>query len=233
MIRYAGLSLNANQLAIFFTVLPFIFLKKLLNKNINETEKYFYIILLSILIAYLTKSDALKISIIIGFIILIYLKFNTNLIRLSIYSIILLFFISCYLSFDTVVYIIDPETALSGGRFLLIKNAFYDLSNMIYFGFGPGPHSFIKSAFNGNYWEVHNTFIDWFTQTGILGLFLYFYLIYKIIKGLYIKKELILISAFSSLLIFSTFHFTFRQPIFWFFIFFFYIMSQGDKKCVE
>lgn len=233
MVRYAGLSLNANQLSMFFTVLPFIFLKKLLNKNIKETEKYFFLILLSILIGYLTKSDALKMSIIIGFIIFVYLKFNTNLIRLSIYLIILLFIISCFLYFDTVIYIIDPETTNSGGRFLLIKNAFYDLSNIIYFGFGPGPHSFIESAFNGNYWEVHNTFIDWFTQTGILGLLLYFYIIYKIIKGLYIKKEFILLSAFSSLLIFSTFHFTFRQPIFWFFMFFFYIMSQGEKKCVE
>ncbi|WP_066346434.1 O-antigen ligase family protein [Aliarcobacter cryaerophilus] len=236
--RYLGLSSNPNQIAILFTIKPFIFIYfyKTLKKEYFFSYT-FLIILLSLVIGKYVNSEALFLGWFFAlclYVFLIYItRYSSYKINIFLFAIVSIIFLFIILNLKEIIYFIDGGPSSADVRIKLIFNAFIDISKMFYFGFGPGGHSFINLPINEGYSEVHNTFIDWFTQTGILGLLLYFYLIYKIIKGLYIKKELILISAFSSLLIFSTFHFTFRQPIFWFFIFFFYIMSQGDKKCVE
>lgn len=238
MIRYSGMSYNPNQFALLFTVIPFMFLyfHKIL------IEKYFFsftvpLVLLSIFIGMRIGSDALNLAWLFALIIYLFLIYITKYSNFYVNILLLIIAISVSIlilfNLKEIIFFIDGGPSSASGRIELIFNAFNDLDKMFYFGFGPGPHSYLNSLANQFYSEVHNTHIDWFTQTGIIGLFLYFYIIYNIIRGLYIKKEWALVSAFSSLLIFSTFHFTFRQPIFWFFIFFFYIMSQGDKRCVQ
>ena len=237
MLRYLVLSDNPNQLAIIFTIIPFMLI--FFNKNLQKDyflEKTFWLVILSLYIGSRISSDALNIGWGIGifvYFILIYLtKYNNFKINFLLGTIFIILCILIILNLKEIIYFIDGGRSSSDARIDLIINAFNNLKEMIYFGFGPGPHSY--ADIDGTmYWEVHNTYIDWFTQVGIFGILFFFYLIYKTLKGLYIKKEFILIAAFVSLLVFITFHFVFRQPIFWFFLYFFYIMSQGDKKCAE
>ncbi len=237
MVRYLGLSNNPNQLAILFTIIPFMlvyFYQKM--PKIYFLDSTFLLILLTFCIGEAIGSDALFLGWCSGlftYLFLIYIsKYNNFKINIFFVVIISIIFTVVLFNFKEIIYFIDGGDSSADARIILIKNAFNDLDKMIYFGFGPGPHSYAPID-ETMYWEVHNMYIDWFTQTGIIGILLFIYILYKVVQGLYLNKEFILISAFVSLLIFITFHFTFRQPIFWFFMFFFYIMSQGDKKCVE
>lgn len=230
--RSIGLSNNPNQPALYFSVIPLIwiyFAVKYKFYSINFNILFFILI---ILITYTFKSDAVFVSFVSATLIFlsIYLFFKLGIyFKIFITSLILFSIIVCVLNFNSIAYTLDGEAY--HGRLELIINAFHHFDKIWYFGFGPGPHSF--QSYDNNLWEVHNNFIDVFTQVGLIGMLIFIYINYYIAKGLFKNKEYILFIGFISLIVFSNFHFTFRQPIFWFFMFFFYIMSQGEKKCVE
>lgn len=85
-------------------------------------------------------------------------------------------------------------------------------------GFGPGPHLTSKSFKRPppDKFEAHNTFLDIFTQGGLLGVFAFVALLGVTFTST-IRAGLVALVALScGLLVFSLFHFVVRQPIFWF-----------------
>jgi hypothetical protein len=97
-------------------------------------------------------------------------------------------------------------------RFSLWKNGVSAWQESIILGNGIGAWSGIAGPFEGI--EAHNSFIDWLSISGIAGSILYIILIFSIFKfKLYYNLETYLI--FSSLMLYSTFGFFFRNPIYW------------------
>lgn len=85
-------------------------------------------------------------------------------------------------------------------------------------GYGPGPHLTSKSFKRPppDKFEAHNTFLDIFTQGGLLGVLAFIWLLGATF-AVTIRAGLIpLVALACGLLIFSLFHFVVRQPIFWF-----------------
>ena len=235
--RISFLSSNPNQIALLFTVVPFL-VYYYRDKNVLYIQKFNYslLILLSLIITYKIDSNALALGIIIGFIFYIFLQGLNSKYKHYIKKIFpILFFISILLvglDFLSGTQIIFLKSDISV-RFLLYMNGIKAFTHSIFFGLGPGAHSYFELTEPIKLWESHNIYIDWLTQTGMIGLLLLFYLIYKIVQPLYINGEYILIAALISLLVFSFFHQTLRQPIFWFYLFYFYAMGERSNKCVE
>jgi hypothetical protein len=78
-------------------------------------------------------------------------------------------------------------------------------------GLGPGPHAYDTRSI----WpmEAHNTYIDWCTTTGVIGLIsLLLLLVFRTVKS----GCLSLFGLMIALLVFSSTHFVLRQAVFWF-----------------
>jgi len=237
--RYVGLSANANQLALMFTVIPFFILYFNKNNVTNLYEnKYSNIILfiLSIFIVYWIASRGLNIAIIIGccFIVMyyIYSRFsNRKILLLSIIISIIISIFVFYSYMDLVKLFFYKGIGSYTHRLELWGNAMELITFSPIIGFGPGAH--VSTVVDpSHHWEVHNTFLDLLLQVGILGLFAYIFLLYKIGNNLIKHKQRILLVAFCALILFSSVHFVFRHPIFWFYLFYFYQVGKS-KTCVE
>ena len=236
--RFFGLSKNPNQIALVFTIIPFLIYHFGKNRIYWFTEiNYKYFLLFSFFLVYIIKSDALYVSIFVAFFIhLTLISISLKHRKIVIIFAFLFFGILIYIlltSFDMLnnKFFIAFVTKDVSVRFTLYLHGLESFTNSVFFGLGPGPHSWWvdPSVFS----EAHNVYIDWLTQVGMIGFLLFICLLYIIIRQLLIKKEFILVSALVSLLVFSFFHMTFRQPIFWFYLFYFYSLGIGDKKCVE
>ena len=85
-------------------------------------------------------------------------------------------------------------------------------------GYGPGPHLTSKSFKRPppDKFEAHNTFLDIFTQAGLVGVLAFVVLIGVTFASAIRAGMAPLVALASGLLIFSMFHFVIRQPIFWF-----------------
>ncbi len=80
-------------------------------------------------------------------------------------------------------------------------------------GWGPGAYSGETGPFQN--FEAHNSWVDWATNAGFLGLAAYLAAAGWWIRNLW-KQGGGGLGLFLALLVFSSFHYTFRQPIFWF-----------------
>lgn len=85
-------------------------------------------------------------------------------------------------------------------------------------GYGPGPHLTSKSFKRPppDKFEAHNTFLDIFTQAGLVGVLAFVVLLSVTFASAIRAGMAPLVALASGLLIFSMFHFVIRQPIFWF-----------------
>lgn len=79
-------------------------------------------------------------------------------------------------------------------------------------GNGPGGWSGISMPFQGT--EAHNSYIDWLTIVGLAG-FIPFALSIGTVFRLNVGRHLTSYFALLAILIFASFHFMFRLPIFW------------------
>ena len=79
-------------------------------------------------------------------------------------------------------------------------------------GLGPGKHAGRTGPNQG--FEAHNTMIDWFSMTGILGLLALIILCYQCFYWAKQSRSQALLCALAALLTFATFHFCVRQPLF-------------------
>lgn len=223
-VRFTGGARNPNQLALFLVSQPFLVLYFLVeeSRNTKKTSVFiFWIILLvlTIILGLATQSDGLYGTWILSVIILLTVNIFANLKFPSSLLVMLVFFISILLILVInenyrllQKFIIDwfNELDEGGSRAFLWVEGLKQTFKFPLFGLGSG--SFIKLGTLQV--ESHNTFIDLALQGGYIALIIFLIMLGRIVKG--IRKQPILITAFSSLIIFSMSHYVLRQPIFWF-----------------
>jgi O-antigen ligase len=101
-------------------------------------------------------------------------------------------------------------------RVLLWENGVEALLSAPLLGLGPGGHSGIAAPFSGA--EAHNTFVDWGTNTGLVGLLAYVALLTWIAIDVWRSRHPTLIAALVATQVLSMFHFTLRHPVYWFYL---------------
>ena len=101
-------------------------------------------------------------------------------------------------------------------RLILWRNGLEAALRSPWFGFGPGAHSGIDGPFQG--WEVHNSYIDWATITGLSGLLiLLLFMAWPLWTCAHARKHW-LIGGLVAVMVFSIFHFVLRHPSLWVFL---------------
>ena len=83
-------------------------------------------------------------------------------------------------------------------------------------GRGPGAHAGELSS--ADPMEAHNTFIDWGTSSGLVGLAAYVALLSWSMLTVWRRGRILLLSALASLFVFSMFGYVLRQPMYWFYL---------------
>lgn len=107
----------------------------------------------------------------------------------------------------------DAEVVQVGSRVMLWLNAIEVIRYSPLIGMGPGAHSGFTQPFGGV--EAHNTFLDWGTQAGLLGLgALICYVVWLSYQVARSGKHELTAMLFA-LYFFAMFHHILRQPIFW------------------
>jgi O-antigen ligase len=101
-------------------------------------------------------------------------------------------------------------------RLLIWANGLKAIAASPAVGLGPGAHSGRERPFLGL--EVHNTYIDWGTNTGVLGVLFYLALLVWAGGRAWRAGEPWLVLALVALGVFSAFHFVLRQPAFWLYL---------------
>jgi O-antigen ligase len=99
-------------------------------------------------------------------------------------------------------------------------------------GYGPGSYSWIRYPHART--EAHNTFIDLAASGGLVALVPFLLLMGAAIRRAFRAREAGLFGCIVYLVVFSSFHFMARHPLFWFLIFFVFLTpgQDGQKKFV-
>ena len=100
----------------------------------------------------------------------------------------------------------------------LITNAIASVNLSPIFGFGAGASTGITDIFLGR--EAHNHIADILMMSGYFGLLMYFLMMFFITIQILNSKNDLLLAAFIVINIVSMFHFSLRQPLFWFYLIF-------------
>lgn len=233
--RFFGYATNPNQHGTLLVGIPFLAFYLYNNKYI-KLPFFITTLLMSVVIAYAIISDAVFYSIILTIFMffLLYLK----KINLEIKVLLFVFFMlicNFYLIDLLIGYINETNNNADQAsvRFTLWLNGILVFLESPLVGFGPG-------AFSGEFhpfeWtECHNTFIDLLTNGGIIGLFVYLSLNFKVVKKLFFKNNYLAMLILMALIIFSLFHNVLRHPTFWLLIFAIYYLSFNDlnKKMLD
>lgn len=218
--RFNGLSANPNQLALYVCPIPFWLLKQPFVLTRWET-------VLGVggclSVGWLTRSDALLLAWSIGFIWLIAQFIQTHLWRIDpvqnthakafislLFVLVLVGVVAFAWEYVTDVYAVGGQGDLRVQRW---QNGLVALGHSPVFGLGPGTFSGDKAAFDGQ--EAHNLYIDWLASGGLLaGLALFWFQgqTWLTIKA---SRSNVLMASFVSLLVFSSFHYVARHPVFW------------------
>lgn len=237
--RFFALSINPNQVGLVFTIIPFLILYYGLKESQYFRKEYlWFFFILSVIIVYKIHSEALLLAIGVSLITYIYLRCLNSKYKIIMIILTVIIFVgipvAIYINIELFTKTNDIfQMEEVNGRLLLYLHALEAFSSSIFFGLGPGPHSWVSIQEPFKFWEAHSIYIDWLTQTGLIGICLLLYLFFYIFKQLLVKKEYLLIAAFVCLLGFSFFHMTLRHPVFWFYLFFFYTQGQKENECVE
>lgn len=233
--RFTGWSLNPNQTALSLLFVPF-FTLYLLRESRDITGRIWYGLLMaaSIIMGIATQSDALMFAWGIGLTAWVifatdrillnqFVQNNLSALRLAIYKTLTrLFLILVSLFSLTSLYYAVSSTATEvyddGGqgsdRVRLWVNGLVAFSHSPLFGLGPGSHSGEIKPFLSQ--ECHNTFIDWLTNAGSVGLISYIALLIWIGWITWRWGSPILFSALIASAGFMSFHYVLRHPIYWF-----------------
>lgn len=207
-VRFRGLSKNPNQLGLFLVITS---MMAIFNFNKKKNKFNFFIIILNIYIGIKTQSDAYILSCFIGSCAYIFTMLK-NRIKKFIPFIISGVLIYGIVKIKDYYHYVDNDGGQASLRMRLwilgIKNT---METSFLWGIGPRFITTHKGYGMGTF-ESHNTFIDLFTQLGIVGLVIFLFLLITIIKRNRIIEDKVLLG---SVIIFSQFHFIFRQPIFW------------------
>ena len=249
--RFTAWATNPNQIALALTILPFIAIE-LRDKSKKFRQNVFFLALciVPVIVGLFVLSDALIVAWVAGFGTLMFFscfyqyfyKKQIGIARASfVYlGIPILILIMSYILGSFIFSLIEEKASYiyyagkNQGelRMTLWANGIEALLSSPILGNGPGAHSGLTGPFQG--FEVHNSFIDWGASTGIVGLVAYIWLgiliFYKVVKA----RNPLLISALITILSFTFFHYTFRQPLFWLYLLIIYGLCQADTQyCSE
>jgi len=237
--RLSFFSANPNQFALLMLPAPFLFIFLMDEiKNIFCRGVLGIFFLLTIYIGYLIKSDALYFAWIVGF----YPWIKKGLFnRFSMFFLFLAVLVAFTLYSDVIIQQIDVLLKLINKYIVFIGvnkgqgsdriqrwiNAIIAVSYSPLWGLGPGTYSGAKAPFLQG--EAHNTLLDIAMYGGILSLILFIYFFVIIVRKLFRDGHASLLMMSVSLLVFSMFHYTLRQPFFIFMFLFAYLLSRTEK----
>lgn len=244
--RFTGLSLNPNQLAVTFLIIP-IFIFYFMACEGNSFKKYSWLLFLSLslFLGWLIRSQALWVAWSVTTCIFLYFllwsrKKNSFLVRallvlFSLYLIGTLIFMAGYLythlDYYTAFFFGDLGDKESAVRYKLwwlgIKETFFYSP---IFGHGFGSFINLDAGDLSRNSEAHNTFVDVFIQSGLLGLAVFLAFFIKIISVSFKKNNLYGLTAITSLAFFVCFHYMLRQPFFWLILYWSFISSFYTDK---
>jgi len=227
--RLQGLAENPNQLALLLLPMPFFTAYRLSVVGFRFTYLFAGIIL--VLAGLATRSDALILgwAAAIGFYIAYILQKRLSML-LQVPSW-LLFLVAGVLGGLVIVWSVDSRGlhgVLAGiygtdseqyqqsfRRFDLWINGIIAGMDSPFFGLGPGNHSGFEGPNQDS--EAHNSLIDWFTISGLVGLSAFLLLVIaQFRRALYSNVWLACIMV--AILVFASFHYMFRHPLFWFYL---------------
>lgn len=235
--RFRGWAMNPNQIAFQLSAIPFFLMFYI--RNIERSMFLYMLLVLTILLGISTQSDALNLAWVISGILILFLYVSRGTIVPRRFSERFLVFL-CYILLPLIVVfsvlILNTESFMNIGegdiplefmgfytevsqpmkRVLLWTNGIEVIRESPWVGYGPGPHSGLNGPFYDE--ESHNTFIDWGTSAGLLGLFVYSYLLGAILKKIIQSGYITLVAAYSSILCVSMFHNILRHPVYWFYL---------------
>ena len=218
--RFNGLSANPNQLALYVCPIPFWLLTRPFVLTRWETVVG---VGSSLGVGWLTGSDALLLAWSIGFVWLIAYSIQTYSWRSNpvqnTHAKALASMLFVLISAGVLVFVWDHATdvyAVGGQgdlRFQRWQNGLTALQHSPLFGLGPGAFSGDKGAFGGQ--EAHNLYIDWMASGGLLAGLALFWFQGRTWLTIKAGRSNVLMASFVSLLVFSSFHYVARHPVFW------------------
>lgn len=246
--RFTGWSRNPNQLALAFCLIPFMCLINIQQTSYKLIKILFgFMMIVSLFIGLATGSDGLRFSWVLGSIIIslwvIYKSINSSdnsvkgfLRRLLYIAFSIAIILTLYVLYDRFDFLgYASDIAQSGDqdaiRYTLWKNGIEAAMESYFIGLGPGSFSGLSSHFEE--WEAHNSFVDWLTNAGIIGLLSLCFLYLVLMKRYFRSKQIILFSACFVLLVSSFFNFYLRHPIFWYFMSYLYLYSYVINELNE
>ena len=249
--RLSGLSQNPNQFALLVLPLPFmlIYLVKV-NKHLSRNEILLIILCFFIVIrlGHLSRSDGLIVAWYFSLVItLVYFFVKYIVLNPSLKRYVAILFLFSISTLGFVFYINEIELIINESidkilhegnqsqvRFTLWRNGIEAINLSPLFGLGPGAFAGLTGPLGGA--EAHNTFIDWGTSTGYIGLILIILALSIVLIKLLKSKQILLFNMLIAITIFSITHYVFRHPVFWFFILFIVISSvikRGDNSAMS
>ena len=219
--RFTGGAKNPNQLAFYVICALFILQKTSFSKI---TKAIIFVIL--ILIGGLTLSDAYFLSIAsLIFLFLIsklnppkYIKLSLTLFVFFLSMIYALFFNQIFNTIYDLYSYSNNGSPDSVRLFLYFEGISLWLSNIFILLFGNGAGAFIELTSNHTL-EAHNTFIDALIIFGLVGSLLFFIIPLIALFKYYFSLNYLMFAIASAVFIYCFFHYTARQPMFWFIIF--------------
>lgn len=224
--RFLGWAVDPNQTAILITPLPFIALYYYRQSHTFIHKIVFMALLVGALVLGIgTDSDSLKVAwvgaIVVYFFLALLVRGSLSYLKLVLVSAIILF-ICCtgifvfgskiYASVEYMYYLGDQGPV----RLALWANGLHATSNSLLVGFGPGAYSGVQEPFSGS--ECHNTFIDWMTNTGVVGFLLLFFLLAFIFVKAILRRTNEVVAVLTTLIIVSLFLYVIRHPVWWFYL---------------
>lgn len=239
--RLYGLSKNPNQLA-FFCLIAVLASGAYWQLNEGLLLGYFVsglLALLALFVGYYSASDAFVFSIFSFFASYVSLMFLMAPVRGYWFAVVKLFIFLCVFMcliflalypdvlinyFEEVAY--DGEQG--GVRFALWSNGVDAVFLSPIWGWGPGAWSGLSAPLQGA--EAHNTYIDWATKTGVVGLVSFVALNVVVLYRQLMLRNIFFVSCLISVIIFSVFHLIVRQPGYWFVISYCLALSFASGK---
>lgn len=220
--RFNGLSANPNQLALYVGFLPFWLPQKPLILSRWQTVLG---LVASGWLGWLTGSEALRLAWFAGTVWLTFLMIwkrpwslnpSQNAHIRAFFS--LLFFLGLLgLTSLLTVYAADVY-AIGGQGDLRLQRWQHGLTAFVHsplFGLGPGAFSGDRTPFEGQ--EAHNLYIDWMASGGLLAVGALIWFQARVWLNLANSRTHSLFAGFIALLVFCSFHYVARHPVFWLF----------------
>ena len=238
--RFLGWSRDPNQIAILVGPFPFLALYYL-KKHSSALGKVLFLLLFtcSIVLGLSTDSDSLKVawmvSVVIYSILVLLLCGKVTYRKAAVVSgiVLLCYFAGVFIFGSEVVSWIENiyyKQDQGSVRLALWVNGLQAASHSPLVGLGPGAFSGVQEAFAGM--ECHNTFIDWMTNTGVIGLLLLIFLLsWTFIKALSRSNDPEAVAVLTTVITVSLFLYVIRHPIWWLYIIWVISAMSSRKEC--